>query len=131
MNRGRHGGITIGLVLAIGLSLGAGCAGLSADGGSAKEPDPAAVPVHLFRRFLSGADSDRCPMHPSCSQYGLNAIKKHGPLMGWIMATDRLMRCGRDTIHRVPPVWIHGEQYFYDPVENNDFWWVGPGMNEE
>jgi hypothetical protein len=65
-------------------------------------------------------------MYPSCSQYGLQALAKHGELIGWVMACDRLMRCGRDTIHRVPQVRVWGAILFFDPLKNNDFWWAAP-----
>ena len=79
-------------------------------------------PFKLYRDYISSADGDRCPMYPTCSQYCMDAIKKHGPLTGWIMCSDRLMRCGRDETHLSAPVWINGEKHTYDPVSNNDFW---------
>ena len=62
-------------------------------------------------------------MQPTCSQYCMEALKKHGPLLGWIMCSDRLMRCGRDEVKLSAPVWINAEKRIYDPVSNNDFWW--------
>lgn len=73
---------------------------------------------------LSAVRYGLCPMYPSCSKYGLQALAKHGELIGWAMACDRLMRCGRDTIHRVPKVRVGGAVLFFDPLENNDFWWA-------
>ena len=43
--------------------------------------------------------------------------------MGWIMAMDRLMRCGRDETRLSPKIMIYGKLKYYDPVEKNDFWW--------
>jgi putative component of membrane protein insertase Oxa1/YidC/SpoIIIJ protein YidD len=80
-------------------------------------------PVFFFRKYLSGADGDRCRMYPSCSTYCVEAFKKHGPLLGWIMTCDRLLRCGRDEIYLSTPVWVNGKKRFHDPVSNNDFWW--------
>ena len=79
-------------------------------------------PFKFYRDYISSADGDRCPMYPTCSQYCMDAIKKHGPLTGWIMCSDRLMRCGRDETKISAPVWINGEKRNYDPVSNNDFW---------
>lgn len=62
-------------------------------------------------------------MYPSCSTYGAEAIHKHGLVLGWIMTSDRLMRCGRDELDRSPRIRKDGKIYCYDPVENNDFWW--------
>ena len=51
------------------------------------------------------------------------AIEKHGFVKGWPMTLDRLMRCGRDEVTRVPQVYVDGTWKYYDPLENNDFWW--------
>ena len=37
--------------------------------------------------------STRCPYIPSCSQYGLEAVKKYGALKGSILAAWRILRC--------------------------------------
>lgn len=80
-------------------------------------------PIKLFRQYISGADGDRCAMHPSCSAYSMAAFRKHGLLIGWVMTCDRLMRCGRDEMPNADPIWKNGAVYGYDPVEQNDFWW--------
>ena len=92
-------------------------------GTSEKEGTPFVYPIKIYRDYISSADGDRCPMYPTCSQYCIEAIKKHGPVMGWIMCSDRLMRCGRDETKLSAPVWINGEKHTYDPVSNNVFWW--------
>lgn len=79
--------------------------------------------IKLYKDYISSADGDRCPMYPTCSQYCIDAFKKHGSLMGWIMCSDRLMRCGRDEMKLSAPVWINGEKHTYDPLSRNDFWW--------
>ena len=80
-------------------------------------------PIKLYQDYISSADGNRCPMHPACSQYCIEAIKKHGTFLGWIMCSDRLIRCGRDEKKLSDPVWIDGVKRSYDPVSNNDFWW--------
>ena len=80
-------------------------------------------PIYIYRKYISKVMGDHCPMYPSCSQYCIDALKKHGPVVGWIMTCDRLMRCGRDEIRLSPSVWINGKTRCYDPVSNNDFWW--------
>ena len=86
-------------------------------------PELFAYPVIFFQKFISGADGDRCVMFPSCSNYCIQAFKKHGALMGWIMTCDRLLRCGRDETRHANPVWINGKKHFQDAVADNDFWW--------
>lgn len=72
---------------------------------------------------LSAVRRGECPMYPSCSEYSGLAIRKHGLAVGWMMTMDRLMRCGRDELKLAPPIFVDGEWRYYDPVENNDFWW--------
>lgn len=79
--------------------------------------------IHTFQTVISPVDGDRCFMVPSCSDYGREAIEKHGFFMGWIMTCDRLVRCGHDELYQSDPLIRGGEIYCVDPVENNDFWW--------
>jgi len=81
--------------------------------------------IGFYQKYISPVDGQRCTMYPSCSHYIRQSIQKHGLLKGWIMATDRLVRDGRDEVKLSPPIWIGGKKYTYDPVENNDFWWYG------
>jgi len=90
--------------------------------GQESESAPFVFPIQVFRSLISGADGDRCPMHPSCSQYALDAIQKHGSIIGWVMTCDRLMRCGMDETRHTPPARVGRRILSYDPVENNDFW---------
>ncbi|MBW2448882.1 MAG: membrane protein insertion efficiency factor YidD [Deltaproteobacteria bacterium] len=79
-------------------------------------------PIKFYQDYISSVDGNRCPMHPTCSQYCIEAFKKHGTLLGWIMCSDRLIRCGRNENNLSDPVWIDGEKRRYDPISNNDFW---------
>ena len=88
--------------------------------------DPVSAMIGFYRgplNHLSAVRSSECPMYPSDSEYGLQSIQKHGMLLGWIMTMDRLMRCGRDETKLSPKVFVNGTWKYYDPVENNDFWW--------
>ncbi|MBR9987947.1 MAG: membrane protein insertion efficiency factor YidD [Desulfosarcina sp.] len=81
-----------------------------------------AAPIRFFQRYLSGADGHRCPMTPSCSSYALQAVQRHGSIKGWIMASDRLMRCGRDELKLSPSVMTRNGIRCQDPLDNNDVW---------
>ena len=35
----------------------------------------------------------KCPYYPCCSQYGLEAIRKHGAIKGSLLAAWRIIRC--------------------------------------
>lgn len=78
---------------------------------------------NFYSKVISPVDGDRCPMTPSCSQYAARAIEKHGSVMGWIMACDRLQRCGRDTAALSKTVMVGNVPLSHDPVSENDFWW--------
>jgi putative component of membrane protein insertase Oxa1/YidC/SpoIIIJ protein YidD len=72
---------------------------------------------------LSAVRSGECPMHPSCSEFSVQAFEKHGFFVGWILTCDRLMRCGRDEMIWSPLVHVDGVWKHYDPLESNDGWW--------
>jgi len=46
-------------------------------------------------RYTVGAflPSGQCKYHPSCSQYAIDAMKKHGLIVGSAKAGWRLLRC--------------------------------------
>ncbi len=81
-----------------------------------------AAPVRFFRQYLSGADGHRCPMTPSCSSYALQAMQRHGSIKGWIMACDRLLRCGHDELKHSPSAMTRQGLRCQDTIQNNDFW---------
>ena len=87
------------------------------------EFNPAAWLVSLYRDHLSAVDSDRCPSEPSCAGYSINAFRKHGFFVGWMMTVDRLIHEGREEAQISPLTYSEGRWKIFDPVENNDFWW--------
>ena len=86
-------------------------------------PNPLGFLVKVYRENISPIDGKDCPMYPSCSEYSIRSFKKHGFLVGWMMTVDRLFRCGRDELRLSPQIMVNGERRWYDPPENNDFWW--------
>jgi hypothetical protein len=79
--------------------------------------------ISLFQKFISPADGDRCAMHPSCSRYAQQAFKEEGLIKGWILTSDRLLRCGRDETRLAPTIYVKGAPHSYDPLDANTFWW--------
>jgi putative component of membrane protein insertase Oxa1/YidC/SpoIIIJ protein YidD len=50
--------------------------------------------LFLFYKFaISSQDYNKCAFHPSCSEFGLLAVKKHGAVVGMLATLDRLQRC--------------------------------------
>ena len=82
----------------------------------------AAAPVLFYQRFLGPQLERPCAYYPSCSNYSLLAIQKHGALVGSLMTFDRLQH-EADEGRYAPMILIGGQIKFYDPLENNDFWW--------
>ncbi len=78
--------------------------------------------IRFFQIYISPVDGDRCPSYPTCSQYAVEAIRKHGAVAGLVMTFDRLIH-ESDEVHRVPQIRVYDSYRYYDPVENNDFWW--------
>lgn len=52
-----------------------------------------AAVIRGYQRFVSPAFPPSCRFHPSCSQYALEAITRHGALKGSWLAVRRLARC--------------------------------------
>lgn len=71
--------------------------------------------IRAYQLFISSQDKKVCHFTPSCSQYGMLAIKKYGILRGLLMTSDRLQRC-----HGMARKYcrLHPEtDKCYDPVE--------------
>ena len=41
--------------------------------------------IRFYQKYLSPMKTTRCPYVPTCSQYGLEAIQKHGAIKGSIL----------------------------------------------
>jgi len=80
--------------------------------------------IRFYQNYISPLDGDRCPMYPTCSQYSIEAIRKHGPFVGYIMTADRLMH-EADEKHCTELMRVGNRYRYPDSVANNDFWWCG------
>lgn len=49
--------------------------------------------VRAYRFFLKPWLGNACRFEPSCSQYALDALRRHGALGGGLLAGGRLLRC--------------------------------------
>ena len=52
-----------------------------------------ALLIRGYQRLLSPVLPPSCRFYPSCSQYALEAIRRHGALKGSWLAVRRLARC--------------------------------------
>lgn len=137
---------TAGITL---LVLGLGASALAAGGEGARDPLlerwsrippeppapsggatrlPARMLIRFFQRYISPVDGPSCSFTPTCSRYGLEAIGKHGLLLGIPMTAERVLRDHRPSAPAPYPIEEHGGRFYYaDPVEANDFWWAERG----
>ena len=51
------------------------------------------LPIRIYQRLISPAFPSRCRFYPTCSQYAIEAIEKHGPFKGGWLAAKRIARC--------------------------------------
>lgn len=49
--------------------------------------------IKLYRKYISPLKQPCCRFYPSCSQYAIDAISKHGSLRGGFMAIKRIIKC--------------------------------------
>jgi uncharacterized protein len=65
--------------------------------------------IRLYQRLLSPLLGARCRFYPSCSQYTVEAVQRHGALRGSWLGLRRLARChplnpgGMDPVPGVDP----------------------------
>nr|WP_311836350.1 membrane protein insertion efficiency factor YidD [Cellulomonas fimi] len=49
--------------------------------------------LRIYQRFISPMTPPTCRFYPSCSQYAVVAVTRHGLLRGSWLAARRLLRC--------------------------------------
>ncbi|MBR6409451.1 MAG: membrane protein insertion efficiency factor YidD [Alphaproteobacteria bacterium] len=49
--------------------------------------------VRIYQRFLSPLCGGCCRYKPTCSEYMIEAIKKHGVIKGLYLGIKRILRC--------------------------------------
>ncbi len=72
--------------------------------------------IRFFQKRLSPLDGDNCQFYPTCSQYARIAFRKYGFLKGWILASDRLLRCNHLNVKIYPFAKGRHSWRRYDPV---------------
>lgn len=60
--------------------------------------------INLYKWFISPLLPRSCRFTPTCSQYGLEAIKKYGLLKGGWLTLKRISRCRPGGGHGYDPV---------------------------
>jgi putative membrane protein insertion efficiency factor len=62
------------------------------------------IPIKIYQWTLSPLIGRQCRYYPTCSNYAIEAIRKHGPFKGFWLAFKRIISC------------IPGGGSGYDPV---------------
>lgn len=51
------------------------------------------LPIRFYQCCISPLTPPACRFTPTCSQYAVEALRKHGPFKGMWLAVRRLLRC--------------------------------------
>lgn len=51
------------------------------------------MPIRIYQRYISPLTPPSCRFTPTCSQYAIEALRKHGPIKGLALAIWRILRC--------------------------------------
>lgn len=62
------------------------------------------VPVKLYQYLISPMIGPSCRYTPTCSQYTLEALRKHGPFKGLWLSIKRIVSCNPWGGHGHDPV---------------------------
>lgn len=68
--------------------------------------------IRGYQQVISPLMAPRCKFYPSCSHYGLEAIRNHGALTGSALATWRVLRCNPWSNGGVDDVPAPGQKLF-------------------
>jgi uncharacterized protein len=68
--------------------------------------------IRAYQLTISPLTGPRCKFYPTCSHYGLEAVRVHGAFVGGAMAAWRVLRCNPWSVGGVDDVPALGEQRF-------------------
>ncbi len=51
------------------------------------------LPIRGYQLLISPMTGPTCKFHPTCSAYAVTALRRHGPVKGFILGTWRVARC--------------------------------------
>ncbi|MDR1061323.1 MAG: membrane protein insertion efficiency factor YidD [Clostridiales bacterium] len=60
--------------------------------------------IKVYRKYISPLKKPCCRYYPTCSEYALQAVLKHGFFKGSLMAAWRLLRCNPFSRGGIDPV---------------------------
>ena len=51
------------------------------------------IPIKFYQHYISPLTPPSCRFTPTCSQYAIEALQKHGVIKGLYLAIKRIIRC--------------------------------------
>lgn len=51
------------------------------------------LPIRFYQKVISPLKPPSCRFYPTCSNYGIEAIEKHGVIKGGYLTINRILRC--------------------------------------
>ncbi|MCI7276555.1 MAG: membrane protein insertion efficiency factor YidD [Lachnospiraceae bacterium] len=60
--------------------------------------------IRFYQKFLSPLKRTHCKFTPTCSQYAIEALQKHGIWKGSLLAIWRILRCNPFSFGGYDPV---------------------------
>lgn len=54
---------------------------------------PLLLLVKMYQYLISPLTPSSCRFHPTCSEYAVQALKKHGPFKGLVLSVKRILKC--------------------------------------
>lgn len=51
------------------------------------------APIYFYRHCISPLTPPTCRFTPTCSAYAIQAIRRHGPVLGLYLSIKRILRC--------------------------------------
>lgn len=67
------------------------------------------VPIYFYRGAISPLLPNSCRHVPTCSRYAIEAIKVHGPFIGFYLGAKRILHCHPWGTHGYDPVPPRGQ----------------------
>lgn len=64
------------------------------------------IPIKFYQWLVSPFLPPSCRHVPTCSNYSIEALKIHGPIRGFLLSLNRVLRCnpwGTEGFDPVPP----------------------------
>jgi len=62
------------------------------------------VPIKIYKWVISPALPKTCRYYPTCSEYAIESLRIHGPFIGLLLGTKRIISCNPWGGHGHDPV---------------------------